>query len=71
MIQSTKKGILFVPYTCKSAPAAILLSLSPKESGSGLSTVQKTLVFTLCVPKSGKNCENWVVGKKWQEHKII
>lgn len=65
-----KKGIIFLPDTCKSALADTLLSLGPKESGSGLHSI-KTIVFTSCVPKSGKNCKNRVVRKNWQEHKTI
>lgn len=46
MIQSTKKSILFLPY--KSAFSAIMFSLSPEESGSGLHSV-KNVLCSLCV----------------------
>lgn len=43
MIQSTEKEIVFSPDTHESALAVILLSLSPKETGSGLHSLTKLL----------------------------
>lgn len=37
------KKKIFLPDMCKSTLAAILLSLSPKESGSGLHSVKELL----------------------------
>lgn len=61
------KKKIFFPDTCKSTPALT----EPKGIRFRSPQCRKTIVFTWCVPKSGKNCENQVAREKWQEHKII
>lgn len=72
MIQSKKKGFFFSLSPCKSALTVILLSLSPKEAGSGPHSITKLLLGHFVHVQIWNDSENQFVsgnlgGKKWQK----